>query len=85
MGKTRPTYRDAVREERGNWSNGERMIRRQHQAGWDDIWTHADDFADVMGAANPEDTMRGILLSMCLGQQLEIIELQQRLDELEDK
>jgi len=84
MGKTNPTYRDTMQQKRQDYSNAERAVRTQFQPAWDQLWTHASDHADVMHIHNPRDPMEGILMSICLGQQLEIRELQERLDDLEN-
>jgi len=83
MGKTNPTYRDSMQQKRDDYSAAERAVRVQFQPAWDQLWVHASDFADVMHMQNPRDPMEGILMSICLGQQVEIMELQERLAELE--
>lgn len=84
MGKTNPTYRDKVQRERDTYAQAERSLRRQFKPGWERLWVHATDHADMMHIRNPANTMEGILLSICLGQQCEILELQERLEELEE-
>lgn len=83
MGKTRPTFRDILNEERGNWHHYRQMLRQQHRPHWERIWQHAEYHADASGAANPKDPYRAILLSICLGQQRQITALQDRVAELE--
>ncbi|MHB9288156.1 hypothetical protein ACKVMT_14100 [Halobacteriales archaeon Cl-PHB] len=83
MGKTKRTYRDMVQDCRDTWSRMERYLRRQHTPAYEQLWTHAIDHSDAAGEANPRDPFLGVLMSICLGQQLEIAELQERLDELE--
>jgi len=84
MGKTNPTYRDSMQHKRQEYADAERAVRRPFQDAWDQLWVHASDHADVMHIHNPRDPMEGILMSICLGQQLEIEALQERVDTLED-
>jgi len=83
MGKTNATYRDMMQAKRDDYSDAERAVRAQFQAAWDTLWVHASDHADIMHIHNPRDPMEGILMSICLGQQLEIEALQERVDDLE--
>ena len=84
MGRTRPTYRRALESKRDEYADAGRAVRRQFEPAWEQLWTHASDHADVMHIANPRNPMEAILLSICLGQQLEIQELQERLDEIDE-
>jgi hypothetical protein len=77
MGKTRRTYRDALLDERSKWANARRWLRRQHQPTWDNMWVHAEDYADAIGEANPRNPMFGALMAICLGQQKEIERLKE--------
>jgi hypothetical protein len=83
MGKTRRTYRDALLDERQNWSQTRRWLRKQHQPTWDHMWTHAENHADAIGEANPRSPIMGALMGICLGQQQEIAELREALADLE--
>jgi len=60
-----------------------RWLRAEDKSDYDDMWLHAEDLADAAGEANPRDPMRGVLMSICLGQQMEINRLEARLDELD--
>lgn len=84
MDKTRPTYRDTIREIRSDWRPYRKWLRRRQRPAYDDMWTLAEDLSDAAGEANPRDPMKGILLSICHGQQMKINELQRRLDDLEE-
>lgn len=84
MGRTNPTYRDRVQARRSDWRRMRKFLRRQQQPAYDRLWEHAETHADVAGEANPRDPMQGILMSICLGQQLEIERLEERLAELGD-
>jgi len=84
MGKTKPTYRNRVQEHRSDWRQMRRWLRKHQKFAYDRLWEHADNHSDAVGEANPRDTMNGVLLSICLGQQLEIAQLEERLEELGD-
>lgn len=83
MGKTNRTYRDKLRRLEGDWGPFERALRRDYQPAWNDLWTHGKHFADAAGIQNEVTTMEPFLISVCLGQQHEIRELQERVEELE--
>lgn len=58
------------------------LRRQQQQPAFDRLWEYAENHADAAGVANPRDPMRGILMSICLGQQREIERLEERIAEL---
>jgi len=59
-----------------------RWLRAEDKSDYDDMWLDADNLADAAGEANPRDPMQGVLMSICLGQQMEINRLEGRLDQL---
>lgn len=83
MGKTRRTYRDQVDEWTGDFQRFKAMLRREHQPAAEELVEHARYHADAAGTYNPRDVTEGVLLSVCVGQQREIMELRERVDELE--
>jgi hypothetical protein len=85
MGKTKRTYRDTLQDCQDEWSGMARFLRQQHKPAWNRLWVHAMDYSDAAGEANPRDPMKGVLMSVCLGQQREIDELRERLDDLESE
>jgi hypothetical protein len=62
----------------------QRYMRKHLQEHYEELWDYANEYADVAGQANPVNPMMGILMSMNLGQQIEIAQLQTRVAELED-
>lgn len=85
MGGTNPTFRDTVQQERSDWRRMRRWLRKQEQPSFDQLWEHAEAYQDAAGEANRRDPMEAVLLSVCLGQQIEISALEDRLEELEDQ
>lgn len=83
MGRTNPTFPDIVQQERSDWQIMRKWVRKLKQPAFDQIWEHAEGFSDAAGEANRRDPMEAILMSVCLGQQIEIAELEERLEELE--
>lgn len=83
MGRTNPTFRDNIRRFRERWQPFRRALRNQYQARFDALLEQGERFADAAGFQNPVDAEAGIFLSMLLGHEVELAELQDRVDELE--
>lgn len=85
MGRTNPTYRDIVQQERGDWRRMRQYLRKHKQPSFDRLWEHAEGFSDAAGEANRRNPTEAILMSICLGQQIEITALEDRVAELDDR
>lgn len=85
MGKTNPTYRDQLRSTERDWDQFERALRRRDQPAYEELWEHAHSYADAAGMKFPARTMDGVLLSVALGQQREINDLREELEELRNE
>ena len=83
MGKTNPTYRDTLIAMENDWNDYRRALRRQYLVPFDRLWTHSRRFAAAGGHQSHGNPIVTALISICLGQQPEIDDLQERLDELE--
>lgn len=83
MGRTNPTFRDALRRFEDEWQPYRRALRQQHRGDFDALVESADRFADAAGYRNSTDPVRAILLSMLLAHQVELRELRTRLAALE--
>jgi len=81
MGKTNPTFRDQIRGFENEYESMRRGLRLEDQEHYDRLLEHANQFADAAGYANPVSPEIAILLSICLGQQREITELREKLEE----
>ncbi|WP_049926753.1 hypothetical protein [Halopiger goleimassiliensis] len=83
MGRTNPTYRDAVRALEEEWGPMRRALRREYQADFDRLFDRGRSFADAAGYANPPDPERAFLLSLLLAHEVELRRLRERVDALE--
>lgn len=85
MGRTNPTYRDAIRQLESRWEPMRRGLRRQYQADFDRLFDRAREFADAAGYANPPDPERALLFSLLLAHEVELRRLEDRLEAAEDE
>jgi hypothetical protein len=85
MGRTNPTFRANVRRFRERWQPFRRALRRQYQERFDALVEQGERFVDAAGYQNPSDADTGILVSMLLGQQVDLHELEDRVETLEDR
>ena len=83
MGRTNPTYRDALRGLESEWNPMRRALRREYQADFDRLFDRGRTFADAAGYANPTDPERALLLSLALAHEVELRRLRAELEERE--
>lgn len=83
MGRTTPTYRDAIRRMESEWEPMRRALRAEYQADFDRLFDRARGFADAAGYANHPDPERALLLSLALAHEVELRELRDRLEKRE--
>jgi len=83
MGRTNPTYRDALTQLETEWNPMRRALRREYQQDFDRLFDRARGYADAAGYANPPNPERALVLSLLLAHEAEIRRLHDRLDELE--
>ena len=83
MGRTTPTYRDAIRGLEREWAPMGRALRRPYRDDFDRLFDRARAFADAAGYANPPDPERAFVLSLVLAHEIEIRRLHERIDALE--
>ena len=83
MGRTNATYRDLLRAVESRWADYRRGLRRDDQAHFDRLFTHARNYADASGLRNHEDPIVPVLVSISLAQEKQLDALETRLDELE--
>lgn len=83
MGRTNPTFRDTLRRFRERWQPYRRALRRQFQGHFDSLIEQGARFADAGGFQNPADSTNAVFLSMLLGHEVDLQELEERVDELE--
>lgn len=83
MGRTNPTFRDTLTGIEEQWQPYRRGLRHQDQARFDDLWGYARDYADAGGYLNHPDPAIVMLVSICLGQQRRLDELETQLTTLQ--
>ena len=71
MGRTNPTYRDAIASLESDWGPMRRALRREYQGDFDRLFDRARNFADAAGHANAPDPERALLLSLLLAHEVE--------------
>jgi hypothetical protein len=80
MGRTNPTYRDALRRLESEWEPMRRALRREYQDDFDRLFDRAREFADAAGYANPPDPERALVLSLLLAHEAELRRLRAERD-----
>ncbi len=78
MGRTNPTYRDAIRVVERRWEDFKRPLRRRDQPRFERLFEYAHAHADAGGYLNHDEPLFPILVAVDLEQE-------RRLDELEDR
>lgn len=84
MGRTNPTFRDALRAIEERWGEYRRALRRRDQPLFDQLFTYAREHADASGLLNHQNPMFPSLLSIDLEQESRLDAHGERLDDLED-
>jgi len=85
MGRTNPTYRDALRRLEADCQPFRRALRRQYQTDFDRLFERARGFADAAGYRNGTDPEFAFLVSVALAQEVELRELRERVPDGEDE
>jgi hypothetical protein len=83
MGRTNPTYRDALRAIEERWQDFRRALRRRDQPRFDQLFAYARKHADASGLLNHQSPLLPALLSIDLEQESRLDEHEERLEELE--
>lgn len=85
MGRTNPTFRNVLEAVKSRWGDYRRALRRRDQAPFDRLFEYADAHADAAGYLDNDDPMEPILVSMLLGQEKRLAELDGRIAELDGR
>jgi len=85
MGRTNPTYRDALRAIEERWAEFRRALRRRDQPRFDRLFEYARDHADASGLLNHQNPLLPALLSIDLEQEGRLDDHEERLAELEQR
>jgi len=83
MGRTNPTYRDALRAIEERWAEFRRALRRRDQPRFDRLFEYAREHADASGLLNHQNPLLPALVSIDLEQEARLDEQEERLEELE--
>jgi chromosome segregation ATPase len=81
MGRTNPTYRDALRALEERWATYRRALRGRDQPRFDRLFTYARDHADASGLLNHETPLLPALFSIDVEQERRLDEQGERVDE----
>jgi len=84
MGRTNPTYRDALRAIQDRWADFRRALRRRDQPRFDQLFTYAREHADASGLLNHQKPLLPALFSIDPEQEARLDAHEERLDELEN-
>ena len=83
MGRTNPTYRDALRAIRERWGDFRRALRNRDQPRFNQLFAYAREHADASGLLNHENPLLPALFSIDLEQEARLDDHEQRIQELE--
>jgi hypothetical protein len=83
MGRTNPTYRDALRAIEDRWANFRRALRRRDQPRFDRLFEYAREHADASGLLNHETPLLPALFGIDLEQEARLDDHEERLEALE--
>jgi hypothetical protein len=83
MGRTNPTYRDALRAIEERWTDFQRALRRRDQPRFDRLFTYAREHADASGLLNYHTPLLPALFSIDLEQEARLDAHEERLADLE--
>ena len=83
MGRTNPTYRDAVRSLERRWDDFKRALRHRDQPRFKRLFEYARAHADAGGYLNHDEPLFPILFSIDLEQETRLDDLEGRVAELE--
>ncbi|MDR5673911.1 hypothetical protein RH858_12230 [Halalkaliarchaeum sp. AArc-GB] len=85
MGRTNPTYRDALRAIEERWAEFRRALRRRDQPRFDQLFEYAREHADASGLLNHQNPLVPALFSIDLEQETTLEDHEERLEALEHR
>lgn len=85
MGRTNPTFRDAIRAIEERWSEFRRALRRRDQTRFDRLFEYVHKHADAAGLLNHELPLVPALFSIDLEQEVRLDQHDDRLDRYEGR
>ncbi len=81
MGRTNPTYRDALSAIERRWGDYRRALRRRDKPHFDRLFDQAREHADAAGYLNGDPTV-AVLVSVTLAQERRLATLEERVERL---
>ncbi len=84
MGRTNPTYRDALRAIETRWADFRRALRHRDKPRFDRLFEYAREHADASGLLNHHNPIIPALFSIDLKQEARIETLEKRVELLEE-
>jgi hypothetical protein len=85
MGRTNPTFRDALRAIEERWAAYRRALRRRDQPRFDRLFAYAREHADASGLLNHATPLLPALFSVDLEQEARLDAQEERLDAHEER
>jgi len=83
MGRTNPTYRDALRAIEDRWADFRRALRRRDQPHFDQLFEYAREHADASGLLNHQNPIVPDLFSIDIEQEARLDTHEERIENLE--
>jgi len=83
MGRTNPTYRDALQAIEERWADFRRALRRRDQPRFDRLFEYAREHADASGLLNHQNPVVPALFSIDLEQEARLADHEEQIKELE--
>ncbi|MFB6145673.1 MAG: hypothetical protein ABEJ99_04180 [Candidatus Nanohaloarchaea archaeon] len=84
MGRTNATYRNHLDSFINRFKPFQRALRKENQKYLDSLWEKAHRYASAGSYMNASDPALPALISIMIGQQKEIYDLKERIEELEE-
>ena len=81
VGRTNPTFRDALRAIEERWGTYRRALRQHDQPRFDRLFAYAREHADASGLLNHSNPLLAILFSVDLEQEARLDDHDTRLDD----
>jgi len=83
MGRTNPTYRDALQAIEERWADFRRALRRRDQSRFDQLFEYARKHADASGLLNHPNPLLPALVSIDIEQEARLDDHEERIAKLE--
>jgi hypothetical protein len=84
MGRSTPTYRDALRAIAGRWERYRCALRRVDQPRFDQLFKYARKHADATGSLNHAEPLFPALIGIDLEQEHRLDDFEERVEALEE-